>query len=374
MELPEMMARSDTAKRRHPSVRLLSAAALLALLAACKRTEAPVAEDIRPVRSITVEKQTAGDTVTLTGHIYAQDEVSLSFRIGGRMLDRPVNVGDRVTAGQVIARLDPAPWLDALATARANVAAAMAQLVQARNHFNRQDSLVRDGWTTRANWDQALQAQQTAQAQVDAAEAALNTARNNVAYTQLEADSDGAVTARGAEPGEVVQAGRMIVQLARQGGRDAVFDVPARVLTAAPPDPLVTVFLTSDPTVRTTGLVREVAPQADPVTRTFAVRVGLKDAPEAMRLGSTVTGSLQLGDRAGIDIPASALTTANRQPAVWVVDPKTNTVSLRNIDVQRYDISTVLVAQGLEPGDVVVTAGVQTLRPGQKIRLLGAAS
>ncbi len=369
-----MFARSETARRYHRSLGALSAVAMLALLTSCKHEDKPVVEGIRPVRSITVEKQAAGDTVTLTGHVQAQEEVSLSFRIGGRMIDRRVNVGDRVKAGQVIATLEPDPWLDALATARANVAAAMAQLVQARNHFNRQDSLLKDGWTTRANWDMALQAQQTAQAQVDAAEAQLNTARNNVAYTQLVADSDGSVTARGAEPGEVVPAGRMIVQIARQGGRDAVFDVPARVITAAPPDPEVTVFLTSDPSVRATGRVREVAPQADPVTRTFQIRVGLSDPPEAMRLGSTITGSIQLGDRAGIDIPASALTSTNRQPAVWVVDPKTSTVSLRNIDVQRYDISSVMVSQGLEPGDVVVTAGVQSLRPGQKIRLLGAAS
>lgn len=364
-----MFAGSDVL-RRHG----LAGLAMIALVAGCSKTPEKVVEDIRPVRSITIERATAGDTVTLTGTIQAQEQVNLSFRVGGRMIERSVNVGDRVRAGQVIAKLEPDQWLDAQSSTRAQVAAVMAQLVQARNHFTRQDILLRDGWTTRAAWDQALQAQQTAQAQVDAAEAQLNTARNNVSYTQLVADSDGAVTARGAEPGEVVTAGRMIVQIARQGGRDAVFDVPPRVIAAAPPDPAVTVFLTQDSSARATGHVREVAPQADPVTRTFEIRVGLTNPPEALRLGSTVTGTMQLGDRAGIDIPASALTQANRQPAVWVVDTKANTVSLRNIDVARYDIGSVVVAQGLEPGDVVVTAGVQTLRPGQRIRLLGAAS
>jgi RND family efflux transporter MFP subunit len=166
----------------------------------------------------------------------------------------------------------------------------------------------------------------------------------------------------------------MIVQLAREGGRDAVFDVPARVIQGAPYDPRVHVVLASDPAVRATGRVREVAPQADPVTRTFRVRVGLDNAPEAMRLGLTVTGTITQEGAAAIAIPASALTRAQGQPAVWIVDPKADTVSLRPIDVASYDLAQVIVGQGLEPGDIVVTAGAQSLRPGEKVRLLGAAS
>ena len=153
-----------------------------------------------------------------------------------------------------------------------------------------------------------------------------------VSYTILQADAAGTVTARGAEPGEVVQAGQMIVTIARKDGRDAVFDVPAQVLRSAPSDPRVVVRLTDDPSVMTTGRVREVAPQADPVTRTFAVRVGLTDPPAAMRLGATVNGSMRLEADQVISIPASALTEFNRQPAVWVVDPEKLTVSLRNIE------------------------------------------
>jgi RND family efflux transporter MFP subunit len=166
----------------------------------------------------------------------------------------------------------------------------------------------------------------------------------------------------------------MIVQLAREGGRDAVFDVPARVIQGAPYDPVVVVTLASDPSVRASGRVREVAPQADPVTRTFRVRVGLDNPPEVMRLGSTVTGSISIEGAAGVSIPASALTRAQGQPAVWIVDPTASTVSLHPIDVERFDLARVIVAQGLEPGDVIVTAGVQALRPGEKVRLLGAAS
>jgi RND family efflux transporter MFP subunit len=344
------------------------------VLASCKPSEPPVTQQVRPVRVVTVERQQAGDAVSLTGQIEAENEVNLSFRVGGRMIARSVNVGDRVKSGQVVARLESEPAENALRTARANLAAAMSQLTKTRNDFNRQDELLRGGWTTRARHDQALQGFQAAQAQVDAARAAEATAEDNLSYTELIADAPGHVTAVGAEPGEVVAAGRTIVQLAREGGRDAVFDVPARIIQNAPYDPVVAVTLTSDSSVRAKGRVREVAPQADPVTRTFRVRVGLDDPPEAMRLGSTVTGTIKLEGAAGISIPASALTRSQDQPAVWIVDPSASTVSLRPIDVERYDLSRVIVAQGLEPGDVVVTAGVQALRPGEKVRLLGAAS
>jgi membrane fusion protein, multidrug efflux system len=352
----------------------LLALASLTVLSACNRGDEPAVEPIRPVRVTTVEEREAGETVSLTGQVYAQDEVSLSFRIAGRMITRTVNVGDQVKADQVIARLDPEPARNAVQAARANLVAAMAQMTRARNEYDRQETLLRQGWTTRARYDEALEALQASEAQVDSAQAQLNVAQDQLGYTELIADGPGTVTARGAEPGEVVAAGRMIVQLAREGGRDAVFDVPARVIQSAPADPVIKVALASDPNVRTTGRVREVAPQADPVTRTFEIRIGLHNPPEAMRLGSTVVGSMQLGGVGAIEIPATALTMANRQPAVWIVDRATNTVALRNIDVARYDLARVIVAQGLESDDIVVTAGVQALRPGQKVRILGDAS
>ena len=279
-----------------------------------------------------------------------------------------------VAPGQVVARLDPANEEDALRAARADVAGAMGQRVEAQNNYERQRTLLRDGWTTRVRYDEARQTFETTQSRADAAQAQLSIAQNRLSYTELLADAAGTVTAVGAEPGEVVQAGRMIVQVARQDGRDAVLDVPAQIKDMAPADPEIEVVLTTNPAVTAIGHVREVAPRADPVTGTFEVRVGLVDPPAAMRLGSAVTGRMQLGAGPGIEVPASAITRAEGQPAVWVVDPATATVALRNIEVARHDPVSVVVAQGLEPGDVVVTAGVQALRPGQKVRLLGAAS
>ena len=166
----------------------------------------------------------------------------------------------------------------------------------------------------------------------------------------------------------------MIVQVARQGGRDAVFDAPEQLMRTGPRDPLVEIAFTTDPQVRATGHVREVAPQADSATRTFRVKVAIADPPEAMRLGSTVTGSIRLAPPPGVEVPASALTEASGRPAVWVVDPQSQSVSLRKVDVLRYDPAAVVISKGLETGDVVVTAGVQTLHPGQKVRRLGDAS
>jgi membrane fusion protein, multidrug efflux system len=361
-------------KERGPWWTWLALPAVAIMLASCKPDTQAETPEIRPVRTVTAAKGEAGETVVLTGHVQAEDEPAFAFRIAGRMIERPVNVGDRVEAGQVLAKLDPENELNALRSAESALAAARGQLIYARGDFDRQRQLLANGHTPRARFDQSQNALQSAQSQVDNTEAQLRIARDRVGWTTLEADAPGTVTARGAEPGEVVQAGQMIVRLARQGGRDAVFDVPAQLLRSAPSDSEITVRLTDDPSVTATGRVREVAPQADPVTRTFEVKVGLSDPPEAMRLGATVTGSVKLESEPVISIPASALTELNRQPAVWIVDPKNLTVSMRNVELLRHDPGTVVIAQGLDTGDIVVTAGIQALHPGQKVRLLGSSS
>jgi RND family efflux transporter MFP subunit len=341
-------------------------------LAGCGQRPSPP-PGVRPVRTVTVERRAVADTQKLSGVIRAQDEVNLAFRLDGRMIERKVQVGDKVTPGQEIASLDPQNQQNALRSAEAALSAAQGQLTQARNTFDRQQALLGQGFTTRALYDQAQQALQSAQAQVDSTEAQLNSARDQLGYTALRADAGGVVTATGAEPGEVVHAGQMIVKIARQGGRDAVFDVPQLAFRIAPDDPQVRVTLTDDSSVTALGRVREVSPEADPATHTFSVKVGLIDPPAAMRLGATVTGALELSPAEQIEIPASALTEAAGKPAVWIVDPGARTVSLRAIEVARDDPASVVVAGGLQPGDIVVTAGAQSLRPGQNVRLLGGA-
>ncbi len=331
-------------------------------------------EPVRPVRVVTVETGSGGELVSITGQVQAEEEVSLSFRVGGRMIERSVNVGDVVEAGQVIARLEREPAENQLRQARAAVESARGQLTKTRTDFGRQQSLIQSGFTTRVRYDQARQAMVAAQAQLDDARARLAIAEDNLGYTDLIVDAGGSVTERGAEPGEVVGAGRMIVRVARERGRDAVFDVPERILRAASADKPIDVVLASDPSVHAVARVREVSPQADPVTRTFKVRAGLADPPDAMRLGSTVIGSVTLPGTAGMAVPPSALTQAEGRPAVWVVDPGSMTVSLRPVEVGQFALDSVAIAAGLKEGELVVTAGVQVLRPGQKVRLLGAPS
>jgi len=342
------------------------------VLASCDREPDAAAPIARPVRTVTTAKSETQMPVTLTGRIEAEDEVSLAFRISGRLIENPGRLGDRIEAGQLVARLESQNELNSLRAAQANLAAAQGQFTQAQNQFDRQDTLLKQGWTTRANHDQAKQALQTARSQVEAAEAQLKAAHDLVSFTELKADAPGVLTAVGPTAGEVVQAGQMIVRVARQDGRDAVFDVPAQLIHTAPSDPQITVSLADNPSVTARGRVREVAPQADPVTRTFEVKVGLTDPPQAMRLGATVNGRMEIQSLPLIEIPATALTKYNSQPAVWIVDPTSQTVSIRNIEVLRFDQAQIAVAQGLDRGEIVVTAGVQALHPGQRVRLLGS--
>jgi RND family efflux transporter MFP subunit len=365
---------------------------LAALLSACQRNVEAPAPEIRPVRAITIDKRAAGSSVALTGTVQAQTEINQSFRIDGRLVERTVDIGDNVKPGQLIARLDPQNEESALQSARAQLAGANAQLVEARSNYARMAELVVEDAVSRAQYEQAKALLQSAEAQLQSLQGQVALAQNRLSYTRLLSDVAGVVTARGPEPGEVVGAGRMVVQVAREGARDAVFDVPAQIKDAAPLDPKIVVSpgkagpaaggssrelnvsLAMDPAVSAIGRVREVSPRADPVTGTFAVRVRLIDPPPAMRLGSTVTGRMKLDSAPGIQVPATALVRANGKTAVWVVDKASGTVSLRNIELGNADADMVRVTAGLQPGDVVVTAGVQALRPGQKVRLLEARS
>lgn len=360
--------------RSSPRRRMLMPLALTMplFLAACGEGQQAQAPEPRPVRTVLATPRTASETVTLTGQVEAQNEASYGFRIGGRIIERLVNVGDKVKPGQALARLDPQDEQNALRSAQAALATAEATLSQTRNQYERQRQLLARGFTPRAQYEQAERAFLAARSQVEDATARLKMAEDRLDFTELRADSAGVVTARRAEAGEVVQPGQPVIEVARQDGRDGVFEVPATLLTSMPADPTVEVSLATDPNVKVQGRVREIAPQADPVTRTFRVRVGLISPPEGMRLGSTVIGRVATDSGTVIEVPASALTRLNDQPAVWVVNPTDRTVNLRNVDVLRFTPNSVAISEGLKPEDIVVTAGVQALHPGQQVRLLGA--
>ena len=346
---------------------------LISALTACKKQEAAAPQEIRPVRTVTVEPKEAGETLSLTGEIQPRYQADLGFRVNGKILARPVDVGTPVKTGDLLARLDPQQFRQDLEVAKADVAKADAEVTRARAQEYRQRELLKNGHTTQVAYDQALKTSKTAQAEADAARAKQVQASENLGYTDLTADADGVISAIGAEPGQVVSAGQMVVRLAQPGEREAVFNIAEATFKSPPKNPAVEVELVSNPDIKTVGKVRYVSPQADPTTRTFTVRVSLPDAPARMRLGANVVGSVTVNQGRNITIPGSALFQKDGQPAVWLVT-KDGTVQLKPITVARYQGDTVVVGDGLAQGDVVVTGGVQKLLPGQRVRLMQASA
>lgn len=351
---------------------LLMVFALLVLGGCKKKVEAPVV--VRPVRFVVVEKREVKDPKVASGHIRARDEVNLAFRIGGRIIQRKVGVGDKVQAGQTVALLDSEVERNSRNTAQAEVAAARASLDQSEAFERRQKQLLTERVISPNEYDVALRQLKTTKAQLDAAEAQLKSAEEQLSYTELKSDAAGVITAKGAEVGEVVPAGKMVLQVAQETGRDAVFDVPAEALR----DGLSLgsqgeVWLEDHPEIKADGKVREISPQADPVTRNYQVKVELANPPAGMFLGATVVGRLKLPAESLIEVPASALTMTQDKAAVWVVDAKDQRVHRREVTIARYAPDSVIVTDGLNAGEKVVTAGVQTLHEGQAVKLLGGA-
>ncbi|HEY3911348.1 MAG TPA: efflux RND transporter periplasmic adaptor subunit [Stellaceae bacterium] len=346
---------------------------LAASLAACHKDDSPAAaREVRPVRTVTVEPGDTAETLSLTGEIQPRYQADIGFRVGGKILARPVDVGTQVNKGDLLARLDPQQYRQDLTVVKSEVAAADAEVARSRAQQARQAALLKNGHTTEVKYDEAVKTFKTAQAQADAARAREVQASDNLGYADLKADHDGVVTAVGADAGQVVGAGQMVVRLAQPGEREAVFHVAETALKLSK-NPTVEVELVSDHAIKTTGTVRYVSPQADPATRTYAVRVALDNPPPQMRLGANVVGSVTTNQARSITIPGSALFDKNAKPAVWVVEPG-GAVQLRPIAVERYQGDAVVVGSGLAKGDIVVTAGVQMLVPGEKVRLLQASA
>lgn len=350
----------------------LSAAAVLLLVGCERQAETPPSAEARTVRTTTIGAPRQVQDLVFVGHIEAQDQAALAFRIGGRVAERLVGVGATVAENDVVARLDPENELNDLRAARAALTAAESALRKAENHYQRQSHLLARGVTSDADYEAAAQARVAARAQLEAAQARVKTAEDIVAFTTLKADAPGVVTRVGVEPAEVVPAGRMVVQLARRDGRDAVFEVSMDTIRSIPHGAAVYVTLPGGAAASARGHVREVSPQADPVTRTFRVRVGLVDPPPSFRLGAAVNGTIRGGEASGFAIPASAVAMGGQGPGVWVVDPAAMTVSKRRLELLYRDPATAIVGKGLAAGDIIVTAGANLLKEGQRVRLSGA--
>ncbi|MER9330484.1 efflux RND transporter periplasmic adaptor subunit [Mesorhizobium sp. M0488] len=377
------MSRNATSSVSPPSVKtsnLLSSptgVALFActaalLLAGCQKQEAADKKLPVMVRTETVAMADYAPRTSLTGVIAARTLNNLSFRVGGRVAERLVDVGQHVDQGTVLARIDPQEQESDLRSAQADLNAAQAQLTQAAAAFERQKTLLAQGFTTRRDYDLADQALKVAQGSVDAARSALANAQQNLSFTELKAGAGGVITARQVETGQVVQAAQTVFIVAEDGDRDAVFNVQETLVARTPASPAVTITLLSDPQVRTTGKVREISPAVDPASGSVRVKVGIPDTPTGMPLGAAVIGSVSAKPAKAILLPWEALTSSAGKPAVWVVDPSTKAVTTVPVDVLAFNSGTVVIAKGLDEGQSVVTSGGQLLSPGQTVEISGA--
>ena len=350
---------------------ILLVCAMVPLLAGCQKQEAAKKLPIM-VRTETVAMADYAPRNSLTGVIAARTLNNLSFRVGGRVAERLVDVGQHVDKDAVLARIDPQEQESDLRSAQADLDAAQAQLTQAAATFERQKTLLAQGFTTRRDYDAADQAQKVAQGSVDQAQSALSNAKENLSFTELKAGAAGVITARQVEAGQVVQAAQTVFTVAEDGDRDAVFNVQETLVAKTAPSPSVTITLLADPQVKALGKVREVSPAVDPASGSVRVKVGIADTPAGMPLGATVIGSVNARPAQAVILPWQALTSVEGKPAVWIVDPSTKAVATALVNVLAFDSGVVVVDKGLEAGQSVVTAGGQLLSPGQTVEISGA--
>lgn len=355
--------------RKHPVFAWCAVLFAVLALPSCKDKSPPPETAKTTVRAQSAAFVDHRQTVTLTGEVVAHVQTNLSFRVSGQITEWLVDVGSHVTAGEVLARIDPSEQKADVDAAEAAVRAADAQVRQTTAAFERQKSLLAKNSTTQETFDQAQTAMQTAQGSAESARALLGTSRDALSYTELKADADGIVTVRNAETGQVVQAAQTMFSVARDGPRDAIFDVYESLLFEKPSEPKIQLALVSDPSVKTEGTISEVSPTIDTTTGTVRVKIAMDTTPDRMTLGAPVTGFASSKPSKLIILPWTSLSAQDGQPAVWVVDGKDSTVSRKPVKVASYETGRVLISGGIGEGEAVVVEGAKMLRPGQLVEV-----
>lgn len=356
---------------RSPSRSLLSAAflvALLPLLAACDdQAVSAIAEAPRPVEVEHVTFANDRTTREFVGVVRARHETDLGFRVAGKIVQRIASVGDRVAAGDVVARLDPEDLKLQVQSAEAEFAAATSSLDQAAADFGRFTTLKSQGWVSTADFDRKKAAKDEADGRLERAKRSLDLAHNQLAYSDLKADADGVITATLAEPGQVVAVGQPVVRLAHRGETEAVIALPETWLGEARRSE-ATVELWSDPGRRFKAKLRELAPQADAATRTYAGRFTIENPGDSVALGMTATVTLShAGEVPVAKLPLASILNKGTGPSVYVLDGQ-GTLALRPVTVSAFTRDAALVTAGVSTGDRIVKFGVQKLEIGQKVR------
>ena len=352
---------------------LLVTLTAVAALAACSKTQtAP--DPVRAVRTVIVSLQTAGGAYEYAGEIKARTESRLSFRVGGKMVKRLVDLGDTVKAGQLLAQLDAQDLRLGQDAARAAVAAAQAGYDQNAADYKRYKELADKGFIGPAELDRREMAVKTARAQLDQTKAQSSVQGNQAGYASLVADAAGVITGVDLEPGMYAAAGTPVLRVAHDGARDVVFSVPedkvavVKALAAAPGRFKVRMWGAGGEPLAAS--IREISAAADPVTRTFLIKADIGSAgASGVRLGQTASVSMELPQTAGVTkLPLSALREEQGRSAVWLVDRASMTVKSQDVKLAGADGNDAVVVAGLAPGQIVVTAGVHVLSPGQKVK------
>lgn len=337
-------------------------------LAACKQPPPPARVPVA-VEVLKITRGEATSTYRTTGDVRAAVESTLSFRVSGKVVERKVDVGDRITAGQVLARLDAQQQQADVAVADAGVRSAAAALAHAKLEVERDRQLFAHGAIAKSALDASERDFDGAKASFAAAEAGRAMARDALSFTELRAASDGVITTRTVEAGQVLQAGQPAYGLADSGARDAVFQVDEAIAGRVRPDTRIAVSLVDAPAVMVEGTVREIAPIVDATSGSVRIKVRLGSLPKGMDLGAPVVGQLGLRATETFTVPPSAIAADDAgHPSVFVVDPKTNAVAVRPVNVAAYESGSIVVRDGLADGEIVVARGASLLRPGQVVR------
>lgn len=373
--LPLPRAPGGAARWSHErGVRLTAVLAIGLAAVACSKAppQAPEAAP-RPVRTVVVAPETVGGTLVLPGEVRPRIESRLGFRVGGKVAERLVNAGDRVAAGQLLARLDPQDVAPAIAAQQAQVVAARTELRLAQADFGRIRDLRERNFVSQAQLDRQQAAVDAAAARLEASEAQLRQVRTSAEFQSLRADAPGIVTAIDAEPGQVVSAGQSVLRIARTAEKEVLVNVPEPSVGLARRTPVWQVYV---PALKRTveARLREVAPLSDPASRTYAMRLVLAGDLEGIELGMTTTVAAAGEAAQAIVLPVAALTSRDGSPKVWVVDPGSATVRPVPVQAQALLDDRVRVSDGLKGGERVVVAGANLLVEGQKVRLLEPAA
>jgi RND family efflux transporter MFP subunit len=354
----------------HSVIAKVAALGLLPLLAACgDEATSAVGAPHRPVQIQRVSFQTKDTAHDFVGVVRARYETDLGFRVAGKITTRIVNVGDRVHAGDVIARLDPVDLQLQVESSQAELTAATSNLAQAAADEQRFASLKARGYAAVADYDRKKVANDEAEGRLERARRSLDLTSNQLAYANLKANADGVITATLAEPGQVVALGQAVVRLAHHGEVEAVVALPETSLGEAR-ESQATVRLWSGPKRQFAARLRELSPQADTMTRTYAARFTIEDPDNTVVLGMTATVTLsRAGDAPVARLPLSAVLNRGAGPSVFVVDGA-GAIEPHSVTVASFTADAALVTAGISDGDRVVTLGVQKLNPGEKVRVI----